>query len=468
MSTVAAAGAVAGVALGYASSAVLPFGTAAKAEVEPGLRLDVLPLVAVATSSFVGLVLWSAWVGARTMRTASRSGHIGAAGRLTSSAARAGLPVGMVVGLSQLGHGRGRTPVRSSLGAVTFALAAVVAVAIYATTTDRFVYQPQEHGWSWDLVVGDSDDETLHTVGEQLLGGDADITGFASVWSGQEDVVVASDGSSAAITAVDPIAGDTYVQLHDGRPAQRADEVVVGARTMEGLGVEVGDRVTFEGNEGRATFEVVGTAVLHQVLTDEFELDEGAITTRGGLERLFGPELQLDRFIVDIADGADQAAVMDALRADFGPTVTSHVPPLDVASLRGTQRLPVLLGSVIGIVGAGSLVHLLLVTVRRRRAQFAVLRALGAVRSQLSVAIASMASIAVVLAALVGVPAGVVLGRAAWQILADSVGAPTAPVVPLVAIAGGVLAVVLAANAIAAVPGRVIRRMRPADALRSE
>lgn len=467
MAAPVAAGAALGLALAVASSAAMPFGTAGKAEIDPGLRLDLPPLLATAVVTAAALLLWTHRSARRTHRSPAPRVTLGLPGRLAASAARAGAPLPVTFGLSQLGGQRGVTPVRSSLGSIATAMAAVVAIGVYATTVDRFVEEPAEHGWTWDALVGDSDSEVLGSRGEEVLAAEAGVRGFASIWGGPEDLVQA-DGGDLAVVGIEPLEGSTYVQLREGRAATSADEVVVGWRSLADLGADIGDQVQLEGPAGQAAYTVVGTAVLHQLVNDEFELGEGAVTTPDGLEPLFGDQVQLDRFMVDLDAAADRPATLESLRDHFGPTVATHVPPLDVASLDGTRRLPVLLGAVIAVIGAGSLVHLLLVTVARRRLAFAVLRALGARPAHVSGAVASMATATVVAAAVIGVPLGVVAGRAAWQVLADGVGAVTAPVVPAAALAASVLVVVVAANLVAAVPGARLRRSSPVDALRTE
>lgn len=460
-------GCVAGFALAVASSSALPFGTARKAEIDPGVRIDLLPLVATAALAGALLLLWTHRSARRTHRSPAPRTSLGLPGRLAATAARAGAPLPVTFGLSQLGGHRGVTPVRSSLGSIATAMAAVVAIGVYATTADRFVERPEEHGWAWDVLVGDSDSEVLATRGDELLASEPGVRGFASIWGGSEDLVQAGD-ADLAVVGIDPLSGGTYVQLREGRPATDPGEVVLGWRSLAQLGAHIGDEVVLEGPAGRAGYTVVGSAVLHQLVNDEFELAEGAVTSLGGLERLFGDQVQLDRFMVDLEAAGDRPAVLKALRDHFGPTVATHVPPLDVASLEGTRQLPLLLGAVIAVIGAGSLVHLLLVTVARRRLAFAVVRALGARPTHVTAAVASMATATVVGAAVVGVPVGVVAGRAAWRLLADGLGAGTVPVVPVTAVAAGALVIVVAANAIAAVPGARVRRSSPVDALRTE
>lgn len=483
MAPVSVLGAAGGAAGAWASSHWTPIGFASRAEVGPGTHLDVAVVLPGAVLAALLVAGWSLWSGWRIPAAASATARVGFGGRLAASAARAGAPVAVVSGLAQLAgrtRGGGRTPLRSSLGAVSFAVAAVVAVAVFATSMDRFVDVPGEHGWSWDLIVGDSDDERLASDGPAMLAANDDVAGYASVWIGYEDFVRAG-GGEVPVVGIETLAGDTYIALTEGARADADDEIVLGERTMEALGAEIGDEVTLDGVRDSATFRVVGTAVQHELVAGPFELDEGAVTTPEGLARLFasaeditvgdtefGGGTRLARFLVDAAPGASIADASASLKADFGPTVIRHLPPLDVAALDSTRRLPVAFGALVAVLGTASLVHLLLVTVRRRRHEFAVLAALGARRRQLAATVASLATALAVLALLVGVPAGLVFGRAGWTVLADALGAPTAPVVPLVALFAAVVVMVVTANVVAALPGRLAQRVRPAQLLRSE
>jgi hypothetical protein len=82
--------------------------------------------------------------------------------------------------------------------------------------------------------------------------------------------------------------------------------------------------------------------------------------------------------------------------------------------------------------------------------------------------IAWQATALAVAAILIGLPAGIALGRWTWHLVADNIGSVSPTVVPL----GGVLLVVpttlLIANALAIGPGWLAARIRPADALRAE
>jgi hypothetical protein len=83
-------------------------------------------------------------------------------------------------------------------------------------------------------------------------------------------------------------------------------------------------------------------------------------------------------------------------------------------------------------------------------------------------AVAWQASVILVVAVLVGGPLGVAAGHWAWAAFASSLGAVPVTVVPLPALLAAFLALLVAGNLLAAGPGAVAARTRPAAVLRTE
>jgi putative ABC transport system permease protein len=67
-----------------------------------------------------------------------------------------------------------------------------------------------------------------------------------------------------------------------------------------------------------------------------------------------------------------------------------------------------------------------------------------------------------------GIPAGLVIGRSAWAIVARRLGIDYHIPFPWLALTVAVPAIFVVANLIAVAPGQRAARIRPADALRSE
>ena len=105
---------------------------------------------------------------------------------------------------------------------------------------------------------------------------------------------------------------------------------------------------------------------------------------------------------------------------------------------------------------------------RRRRRDFAILKALGLLRRQVSSITAWQVSILTGLALLAGLPLGVAAGRWTWALFARDLGVPAGAITPVPLVLLMVPAVILIANTVAFSPGRTAARLKPAEILRAE
>jgi ABC-type lipoprotein release transport system permease subunit len=252
-----------------------------------------------------------------------------------------------------------------------------------------------------------------------------------------------------------------------GRAPASADEVVLGEETLAAVGAGIGDQVEVKAEGGRATMTVVGTALFNDRAEEKTDLDSGAFITLDGA-RALGSAPFVRQFVVVYAEGVDEEEAFRSLQADFGRTVLRPVPAADVESLRRVGGLPVALATVVGTLALAALAHALMTTVRRQRRDLAVLRALGFLRRQLGTAVLAFAATTVVLAIVVGGPLGIALGRWSWRLVADSLGTPAEPVVPVAVVALVLPVTLLVAAAAAILPARSAAATEPATVLRSE
>ena len=110
----------------------------------------------------------------------------------------------------------------------------------------------------------------------------------------------------------------------------------------------------------------------------------------------------------------------------------------------------------------------LMASVRRRRRDLALLKALGFTRRQLAAAVAWQSTIAVGVGVVVGVPIGIVAGRALWDLFAHELHVVAEPSVPTLALALVAIGSLVLANVVAALPGRQAARTPAALVLQSE
>jgi ABC-type lipoprotein release transport system permease subunit len=144
------------------------------------------------------------------------------------------------------------------------------------------------------------------------------------------------------------------------------------------------------------------------------------------------------------------------------------------AELRRRWRPMLMLASLLGITGGvvltavGTLAHVLVTAVRRRRRDLAMLKTLRLVRRQVLSVVEWQALSLAGVALLIGLPLGLVAGRWAWVLFASSAGLAAAASIP-VALVLLIIPVTLALAALlATAPGRAAAGVSPAAALRAE
>jgi ABC-type lipoprotein release transport system permease subunit len=126
------------------------------------------------------------------------------------------------------------------------------------------------------------------------------------------------------------------------------------------------------------------------------------------------------------------------------------------------------LAAFVALLGVASLGHVLLTTLWRRGGELATLRCLGFTRSQTIRCMIWQAMTIALVSVAIGVPLGLVAGRAAWFAVTDPIGVATDPSRPLVVILAAGLTALVVAALVALGPGWRAARLRPVEALRSE
>jgi ABC-type antimicrobial peptide transport system permease subunit len=149
-------------------------------------------------------------------------------------------------------------------------------------------------------------------------------------------------------------------------------------------------------------------------------------------------------------------------------SVTSDQRPNNIRNYGSVRDTPLGLGIVLALLAAGTLAHVLLTSLGRRRRDLAMLKTLGLLRGQLLRVVAWQAAALAAAALLVGLPLGVLAGRWAWALFARSVGVAPSPDIPAVLVLAAIPATLLLAIVIAAGPGWAAARIKPATVLRTE
>ena len=188
--------------------------------------------------------------------------------------------------------------------------------------------------------------------------------------------------------------------------------------------------------------------------------------TLAGAGALSKAPLPRNMFLVQLRKPSDQAAIA-RLKQQFPGAVLPAVPPPEVRNLRGVNGLPLALALLVALLATGTVAHTLITSVRRRRRELAILKAVGFVARQVRATVAWQATAIAASSLIIGLPLGIAAGRWAWTLLATQFAIKPVPVIsPLVLFAFP--AVLVLANAVAAFPARAAARTQPAVVLRTE
>lgn len=485
-------GAMVAITLAIVASPLFPIGPARIAEPRPGMAANVGVLVGgagVLVVLLVGAVALPMWRAASAKPGGGVAEIPGSSrpSRLVRLLIRAGAPSTAIAGVRfavEPGHARSAAPVRATLAGTVLALVAVIGSLTFGDSLDRVISDPRRYGQQWDVALdgGFTMMPTASVVAR--LRDDPSIAAFSGGNSGE----VTIDGQQVPAVGIDRLHGSLFPTLLEGRPPEQDDEIVLGTKVLRRIGKAVGDELVVEVGGATRQMRVVGRAVFPSLGLPTFAqtgLGEGAAVAGDVLppasSQARSPEDIYNYFLVQFAPGAtsaDRQRLEAETHRDGGPfgdacernasstCFFTNQRPTDIANYARVRATPVALAGLLVLLGLATLVHALLSSIHRRRRDFAILVALGFVRRQVWATVAWQASTVSTLTLVVGLPLGIVVGRWAWIIFADQLGVDPSPVVPRPAVLIAIPAVIVMANLVALLPGRLAGRIPPAEALR--
>jgi putative ABC transport system permease protein len=458
-------------------SPLAPIGPARRIEPDPGLSFD----ATVVLGGAVVLVLVLAAAGAVSALRSAREWHeVGIPRVAVTSAAAArltrGLPAPARVGVDfAVSPGtRGSTGARSVVVAAMVGIAAVVASLVFGSSLRHLVSTPALFGWQGNAVLFDDGGYGNIDTDKagQFLAADHDVEGWAAAGFDTASV----GGRAVPVMQFEPLHGDLAPPILEGRGLQGPDEVVAGSRTLEQLGLSVGDTVELETGGHTTSRRIVGRATLPAI-----GIIHGARTSLGdGLVLPAVPPSEdgstgLSAVFVRFRDGVDAGAARHRLEA-IGQEVGSYPGslevrgvqrPAEIAQHRTMRSSPAYLAAALAAAVLASLFLALAASARRRRRDLAVLKVLGLTSRSVGRVIQVQSGVTMALGLLIGIPLGIAGGQWAWRAYAAQLDVRDVARVPvglicLVGVCAAVLAVVVAAG-----PAFAARRA-PIDGLRPE
>jgi hypothetical protein len=496
-------GGLVAVGLAVGLSPLAPIGPTRQVDRAPGIALDWTVLgfgLAVLTLGLGALTVVLAYRRA-TRPFGERAEPEQRRSRLVNAAARLGLPPPAIAGLRfslERGHGRTAVPVRSALIGAVLAVTVVVATLTFASGLHTLDSRPALYGWNWSYAIDSPGGNNIPPADGALLDHDRDV----AAWTGFNFASVQIDGMTVPALLTDR-GGSLDPPLLSGHGIDTKHEIVVGAATLAALHKKLGSTVTVSYGSphdapvyvpptplvvvGVATMPAIGTAgTLHVSMGTGVLLPTGvepvamqrALTSPDPNQN--GPTIdvvQLRRGVTAaagraalqrIADTATKVMAADPQGAGDSYNVLGVQRPAEIVNYQSTGATPATLAAGLAAGAVMALGLTLTASVRRRRRDLALLKTLGFTPRQLASAVAWQASVAATVGIIIGVPAGIALGRWLWTLFARAIYAVPQPSVPVLEIVLVGLGALVLANVVAAVPGRIAARTSTAHVLRAE
>jgi ABC-type lipoprotein release transport system permease subunit len=373
--------------------------------------------------------------------------------------------------------------VASAIVGLMLAVIALTATAVFGSSLRHLTTTPSLYGQPFDawFSIEDGPNVTGASPVQKSLLSNSEMTRVTKGTGGD----IALNGHTVDAIGGDALRGRLLLTTISGRLPRHDNEVALGASTMRLAGAHLGSTVQVTapspaGGTRRSSYRVVGTSAF----PPDFGaggLGTGAIfSTKGFLAAQCGPGPSRRSCDASASSGANGVLLVKAaptlagrhalagLAARYPRLVEFPIPPDNLVNFGQAVNFPLILSLVIILFGVAALLHVLFVSVSRRRGDAAVLKAIGFVRRQVALTVVWQALTIGVIGVLVGVPVGAVVGRLAWQTFAQHLG-----VVPLSVVKGWSLgAIALGTLAVAGLltiwPALLAIRSHSTNQLRSE
>ena len=251
------------------------------------------------------------------------------------------------------------------------------------------------------------------------------------------------NGRQVRMVAAAAIRGPALISVVDGRLPSGDREIMLGAATMRSVGAQPGGLVQVtvtdpEGAPHKAQFRVVGrasfppgfgtgglgtgAAMTSSALTDT-QCPPGAGGSPASATRSGAPSITV---LARAAPGPAAAAALARHVSTYRQFTGAAQEPVELVNFGESVNFPLLFGAMLALFGAATMVHLLLVSVSRRRAEAGLLKVLGFVRYQVAAVVSWQATAVALVGIAAGVPLGIAAGQVVWRVFATNFG-----VVPL-------------------------------------
>jgi ABC-type lipoprotein release transport system permease subunit len=470
---VALVGGAGAVIVAFALSPLTPVGEARLAEPSPGLAFDPLVLLLGALGIVVVVLLLGVWPAVRASRV-----HLGDdrapdthPSSIVGWVAGAGAPPSAVIGIRhalERGRGAASAPVGTALFGTALAVMALCAVAVFGASLSHLTTTPALYGDDYQVLFANNAESGGNPATEVAsLEHDKDITGIMT--GSRAEISV--NGTSVFAIVAKAVRGPLLLSTVSGRLPAGAGEIALGSTTLHQAGARVGSVVRVRvqqpsGGTRTARFSVVGVVSF----PGQFGLGGlgtgAAMTSIGYLNAVCPPGVSANAchraFATSQRNGGavmasavpgkkGQAAITRNVNA-FSNSALRPTTPISLINFGEAVNFPLILGVALALFGAATLMHLLVVSVARRRREIGLLKALGLANGQVGAAVCWQATTVALFGIAVGIPLGVAVGQVVWRAFATNLGAVPVATVPAWLIAALGVGVLVVANLLAIAP----------------
>jgi putative ABC transport system permease protein len=417
----------------------------------------------------IAMFVTGALVGVFTLLPAWRAGRIGAiralnAGndqapsgrsRIAVLASKLRLPAVAVIGVKDTA----RRPSRTALTVLALVLAVVTAtfsLGIEATFNKTMSDPTVIGGPPFD--IGADRDAYDDAAARRLIESIPEVAAYLPVL--HTDARVANEGFN--VHAFDGDLQEPRWRVREGRMPSARGEAALSTRLASDLGLGVGNRLTMV--VGFETSQAVEVAIVGTFVSVEGDI---MAVTR---ETIPGDEPPTD-YLVRVNPGVDPRVVSRQLIEGSQGYLDPEVFDETIADIRDDFRSVLIgLNAVLFTIAGLNLLSSLLLNIRERRHDFAILKTIGFTPAQVAQAVFYGSAALAVVAVAVGLPAGLVATRIMFDVLSNAAGIGTgvgampgilwlAPLVP------GAIAIAALATVI---PARRAAGVEVAEVLRYE
>ncbi|HUY21141.1 MAG TPA: ABC transporter permease [Acidimicrobiales bacterium] len=480
---VALAGAVGAVLVAFVLSPLTPVGEARLAEPSTGLSFDTLVLPLGALATVVVVLLLGVWPALRATRVQIGDDQATYArpSVVAARVAATGAPPSAVVGVRhalERGRGAATIPVGTALFGTALAVLGLCATAVFGASLSHLTATPELYGDDYQISFGNEAGQGNAAAVLTQLSHDRSVTG---IMLGTRDEITVN-GTNVFAVVGKAVRGPLLISAASGRVPGANGEIALGATTMRHVGAHIGSvvHVTVQsptGGSHTAPFRVVGTIPF----PSQFGLGgigTGAAFTMGGYldaacpagpaatacRRAYQSD-QIFAVLAKVAPGAKGRADATRIIAASQGAGEPPVVPTSLVNFGEAVNFPLILGFMLALFGVATLLHLLVVSVTRRRREMGLLKSIGFLNGQVGATVCWQATTVALVGIVVGIPVGVAVGETVWRAFAANLGAVPVAVVPagiIVALGAGVLVV---ANLLAVAPALAAARSKTSGQL---